>query len=352
MEKPHSPLARKLGKAPGTLVHVGDKKAADVNLRRIAYSADSFDDDKAIELSRVRGSADEEINRWLIVSGLHDVRRIGDVCKRFGIHPLTAEDILNTAQRPKIEVFDHYVMMVLKLPSYDGNELTEDQISMVVGSNFLLLFEEQQNNTLAPVIDRLRSEKGRLRKSGCDYLAYAIIDLIVDCSFPVLEALGDQIEKIEDTLIAGSADSTIGDLHGLKSKLIHLRKQLSPLRDIISRLKKEDIDLISESTRPFLNDVNDHVAQILDTVESHREMSAGLTDLYLSLMGNKTNEAMKVLTIIATIFIPMTFIVGVYGMNFRYMPELEWKHGYLLVWILIVAVAAAMFIWFKRKKLI
>ncbi len=352
MEKSHSPLARKLGKAPGTLVHVGDKKAVDVNVRLITYSVDSFEDNRSDGLTRAMGTSDEETNRWLIISGLHDVQQIDDVCKRFGVHPLTTEDILNTAQRPKIEVFDHYVMMVLKLPSYDGNELTDDQISMVVGSDYLLLFEEKQSNTLAPVIARLRNDKGRLRKSGCDYLAYAIIDLIVDCSFPVLEALGDQIEEIEDALIAGSADSTIGDLHGFKSKIIHLRKQLSPLRDIISRLKKEDIDLISESTRPFLNDVNDHIAQILDTVESYKEMSAGLTDLYLSLMGNRTNEAMKVLTIIATIFIPMTFIVGVYGMNFRHMPELEWEHGYLFVWVLIVAVAAAMFIWFKRKKLL
>lgn len=352
MEKSNIRSAEKLGKAPGTLVHVGDKKVMDVNFRLITYSADSFVDESTVGLDEVRAAAEAQDHRWLIITGLHEVQKIDDACKMFGVHPLTVEDILNTAQRPKMEVFDDYLVFILKLPSYDGNSLTEDQISLIVGSDFLVLFEEQQNNRFAPVIDRMRSGKGRLRKGGSDYLAYAIIDLIVDSSFPVLQALEDQIEEIEDALMAGSEDNIIGNLHNLKTKIIHLRKQLLPLRDIISRMKKEDNELITDSTRPFFNDVNDHVAQILDTIESYKDMSAGLTDLYLSLMGNKTNEAMKVLTIIATIFIPMTFIAGIYGMNFKHMPELEWRYGYLLVWILIVAVAVGMVLWFKRKKLL
>ena len=352
MSSSDSRISQKAGASPGTLIHIGDQKAEDFNIRHIRFSADSFKDAKSVEPGEISRVIGRGVFNWLIVTGLHEVEQIETTGQLFDIHPLTLEDILNTAQRPKIEFFDHYFSIILKLPLYDGNEIRDDQVSMVVGKDFLLMFEERPSDVFTPVIDRLRNGKGRIRKSGCDYLAYAVIDLIVDCGFPILETLGDQIERIEESLTSETAEGTINDLHLLKRNTIQLRKLLWPLRELIGRMKKEDSELIADTTRPFLNDVNDHAVQILDTVESYKDMLSGLTDLYLSVIGNKTNEAMKVLTIIATIFIPMTFIVGVYGMNFKHMPELDWQWGYLFVWALIVAVAAAMVVWFKRKKLL
>jgi magnesium transporter len=265
---------------------------------------------------------------------------------------LILEDILNTDQRPKIEFFENYLYIVIKLPLYDGNQVSKEQISMVLGGDYLLLFEERSSGVFQPVLERLKLGKGRIRKQGCDYLAYALIDVVVDCCFPVLESLGDQIEMIEEALTADPQAETISQLHTLKREIIHLRKLLWPLRELIGRMRREDFDFVSDAIRIFLNDVNDHIIQILDTIDSYKDILSGLTDFYLSLVSNKTNEAMKVLTIIATIFIPMTFIVGIYGMNFKFIPELDWQWGYFFVWGLIVAVAIAMIIWFKRKKLL
>ena len=345
-------LLKKTGASPGTLVHVGEIKTADTRLKIVNYSESGLDEVELRSIEEAISRIESDKNTWMTLTGLHNVSLIEKIGKEFNIHPLILEDILNTNQRPKIEFFENYLFIVTKLPLYDDNQVSTEQISIILGRDYLLLFEERLTDVFKPVIERLKVGKGRIRKQGCDYLAYALIDVVVDSCFPILESLGDKIEMIEGNLTADPPAETISELHTLKREIIQLRKLLWPMREIIGRMKREDFDFVSDTTRIFLNDVNDHAIQILDTIESYKDILSGLSELYLSLVSNKTNEAMKILTIIATIFIPMTFIVGIYGMNFKFMPELDWQWGYFFVWVLIVIVAIAMIIWFKRKKLI
>jgi magnesium transporter len=269
----------------------------------------------------------------------------------YGLHPLVLEDILNTDQRPKMEDYGDYLYFVLRNFSEESNGyLISEQVSIILGKNFVLSFREKESAIFEPIQERLAGNKGRIRKSGADYLLHAIIDNIVDNYFISLEALEEEIESLENELIQRTPPATLSKIHSLKRKLIFIRKSLSPLREAISALERSDSLLIGESTEIYFKDIFDHVIAIIDSVETFRDMLSGMLDIYLSSVSNRLNEVMKVLTIIATIFMPLTFIAGVYGMNFKHMPELDWRWGYFGVLGLMLVVALSMIFYFKKKK--
>ncbi len=352
MPRPFAKMKKTAGAAPGTLVHIGEQRTETVRLSLVAYGPDSIEErqvdtlDEAISLCNGSGSV------WLNIDGIHDIELIGRLGQHFGIHPLTQEDILNTAHRPKFEEFEQYAYIVLKMLHYDSadNRVLTEQVSLILTEKVLISLQESQGDVFEPVRARLRKGRGRIRKAGSDYLAYALIDAIVDQYFAILEQIGTQIEEIENETLTDPTVTVLKRIHEMKREILYLRKQVWPLREIVGVMAKEEPALIQNDTMIFLRDVHDHTIQIMETIESQRDILAGLLDLYMTGISNKMNEVMKVLTIMATIFIPITFIAGVYGMNFRHMPELEWPWGYGLVWAVMVAVVIAMVIYFKNKK--
>jgi len=341
-----------VGLAPGTLVHIGDKKTEQVRLSLIEYGATHFQEKSIETVEESFPSNDEPSVTWVNITGLHDLDVIEKVGKHFDLHPLILEDIVNTGQRPKMEDYEGYLFAVLKMLRYDQEEdqVNAEQVGLVVGPNYLLSFQESPEDVFDPVRERLRKGKGRSRKAGSDYLAYALVDAIVDEYFLILETFGEKIESMEEELVANATRQTLQRIHDMKREMIFFRKQVWPLRELIGALSKGESPLVHESTSIYLRDVHDHTIQIIDTIESFRDMLSGMIDMYLSTISNKMNEIMKVLTIIATIFIPLTFVAGIYGMNFRYMPELEWRWGYFMVWSVMLVIAVLLLSFFKKRK--
>ena len=344
--------SRKAGLPPGTLVHIGDKKAEQIRITLIDYNEESFQERVVEKVEECFPFKEMPTVTWINVDGLHNIETIEKIGKHFELHPLILEDILNTGQRPKCEDYEKCLFMVLKMLIYndENNSVHSEQVSLVLGQNFVISFQEAIGDVFEQIRDRIRNAKGRIRKMPADYLAYTLVDAIVDNYFLILEKMGEQIESMEEELIAEPSDKIVRMIHSLKRELIFLRKSVWPLRELISSLEKTESSLITDTTQPYLRDVYDHTIQVIDTVESFRDMVSGMLDIYLSSISNRMNAVMKVLTIIATIFIPLTFIAGVYGMNFRYMPELEWKWAYPAVWLVMAVVAVVMLIYFNRKK--
>lgn len=345
-------ISSKTGFAPGTLVHIGEQRVDRVRIQVINFDADTMDERTTETLPEALSYCDDQRTSWLNVDGLHDTELISRLGDHFHIHPLTLEDILNTGQRAKIEDFDTYLYIVLKMLRHEpsSNAVLHEQISLIITDRVLISFQESQGDVFEPVRQRLRNNRGRIRKLGCDYLAYTLMDAIVDHYFTILEFIGERIEEIEEEILETPRPRVMERLHDQKRNIIYLRKQIWPLREVVNSMTREENPLIQRSTTLFLRDVHDHTIQIIDTIESYRDLMAGLLDLYLTMISNRMNEVMKVLTIIATIFIPITFIAGVYGMNFKYMPELEWPRGYGMVWGIMLVMALVMLIYFKRKK--
>jgi magnesium transporter len=285
------------------------------------------------------------------VDGIHEVEIIEKIGKNYGIHPLLLEDILNTEQRPKLDDFDDYMFLVLKMLSFDEErgEITTEQVSLILGQNYVISFQEREGDVFNPVRDRIRNAKGRIRRMGADYLAYALLDSIVDSYFLILERIGDRIEGLEEDLISNPDEKTLQTIHHLKREMIFLRRSIWPLREVISGISRKESNLIKESTEIFLRDVYDHTIQVIDTIESFRDTVSGMLDIYLSSLSNRMNEVMKVLTIFASIFIPLTFVAGIYGMNFSNMPELGWKWGYFCALAIMAGIGISMLFYFKRK---
>ncbi len=342
----------KVGVAPGTLVHVGEQKTQKVRIRQITYTPEAYhcaDIDQETLLSHPPDPAEK---RWLNLDGLHDTDLIQKIGEHFAIHPLTLEDILNTHHRPKVDDHDHYLFIVLKMLHYDtaARRLSAEQFSLLLFDGCLLSFQEDDEDVFNAVRERLQRGRGRIRNMGCDYLAYALIDAVVDHYYVILEGLGTEIETLEDEMLENPDAAVMNHIHGLKKEMIYLRKQVWPLRELIASLYREPSDHIHTDTAVFLRDVYDHTIQVIDTIESYRDLLSSMLDLYLSSAGFRMNEVMKVLTIIATIFIPITFVAGIYGMNFKFMPELDWRWGYLGAWGLMLGIAAMMVLFFKHKK--
>ena len=341
----------KSGLPPGALIHIGQRHAEQASITLCRYDAAHFSEKTLPTLEmEVQAPGDGTVT-WLHVDGLQDVALIEQTGLLFGLHPLTLEDILDTEHQPKVEDHGEYLYIVLKrfYESADGLLLSE-QISIVLGPNWLLSFQEKPGSLLAPIRDRLRGGKGRLRRSGTDDLAHALIDAIVDSYFSVLDALEVRIETVEAALLGRPAPQTLRAIQALKREMIRLRKAAWPLREMIGSLSRSGSPLIGEPSLIYFRDVHDHAIQVIDVIETYRDMLSGMLDIYLSSISNRMNEIMKVLTVIATVFMPLTFLAGVYGMNFKYMPELEWPWAYFALWGVMALIAMVMLFFFRRKK--
>jgi magnesium transporter len=339
------------GLSPGTLIHVGERKVEKTRITVIDYDAENVDEKEVGSVEECYPFRDTSTVTWINVDGIHDPDVIGKLGGHFGLHPLVLEDIMNTTQRPKMEDLGEAIYLVLKMvETSPAGELSTEQMSLIFGTNYVLSFQELPGDIFDPVRERIRRGQGRIRKMGPDYLAYSLLDAIVDDYFVMMEALGERVEALEDELIANPDRRTLHGIHDLKGKMLFLRKSIWPLRDAVGRLERAETPLIKETTDIYLRDVYDHLIQVIDNIETFREMLSGILDIYLSSISNRMNEVMKVLTIIGTIFIPLTFIAGVYGMNFKFMPELEWRGGYFVVWGIMLTVGISLLLWFKRKK--
>jgi magnesium transporter len=347
-------VSKKAGLPPGTLVHVGEKKMEAVRIRVIDYDADHIEERDLETIDDCLPYQEKPSISWINIDGLHHVDTIEKIGRFFGLHSLILEDIVNTGQRPKMDDLEDSIFIIVKMISYDEtkHEVKAEQFSMVLGSNYVISFQEKEGDVLDPVRNRLRKKASRIRKRGADYLAYALLDAIVDNYFIVLERIGEEVEALDEALSEGLTQETMQRIYHFKNELILFRKSVWPLREAIHRLEGVESTLVDDKTVLFFRDIHDHIVQVIENTEALRDMVAGMLDLYLSAVSNRMNEVMKMLTIIATIFIPLTFIAGIYGMNFKYMPELEWPWGYFLVLVLMVVVVVVMIIWFRRKRLL
>ncbi len=343
----------KEGLPPGSLVHIGEAPDDSVSISIFSYGEHGLHEDRSDTLDAVFSfKGQEEGTCWIDVEGVHQVDAIRILGESYNLHPLVLEDIVSTLQRPKVEDYDDYLFVVVKmlLPLPDG-DFSAEQLSIVLGKNYVLTFQEGiHGDAFQPIRDRLRSSKGKIRSQGADYLAYSLLDAVVDRYFTVLENFGERLIGIEEEIALHPRTETLVQLNNLKKEVIFLRKSIWPLREVLSFLERDDTELISDTTRLFFRDVHDHAVQAIDTVETYRDLLSGMLDLYLSSLSNRTNDIMKFLTIIGTIFIPLTFIVGLYGMNFKYMPELEWHYGYYAVLILMSLLTVGMIFYFKHRK--
>ncbi|OFW47815.1 MAG: magnesium and cobalt transport protein CorA [Actinobacteria bacterium RBG_13_35_12] len=344
--------SKKTGLPPGALIHIGDKKTENVEITLIDYDEAQYQEREIKKIEECFPFKDKPVVTWLNINGIHDAEIMEKIGEYFGLHPLLLEDIMNTDQRPKIEDFGDYIFIILKMiyNNEKKNEIEIEQVSLILGLNFVISFQEKEGDVFNSIRERIRRGKGKMRKSGADYLAYSLMDAIVDSYFLILEGTGEKIEEMEEKLIANPTPKTLQGIHNLKRDMIFLRKSVWPLREVISGLERTESSLIEESTGIYLRDVYDHSIQVIDTIETFRDMISGMLDIYLSSISNKMNEVMKLLTIIATIFIPLTFIAGIYGMNFAYMPELQWRWGYFGVLFIMAVVSITMLIYFRKKK--
>ncbi|MHB8709016.1 MAG: magnesium/cobalt transporter CorA [Desulfuromonadales bacterium] len=346
------PVARRVGLSPGTLLHIGARRLEQARLDLISYSPEQIEhqDELSAEecLERSRGPG----IHWVNLLGIHDVHLVEQLGRGFGLNSLALEDLLDTGHRPKVENFGDSLLVILKILGVDETtaRLTSEQVSIGLTPSAVLSIQEQPGDVFDGVRERLRSPKGRHRQRGADYLAYSLIDSVVDSYFPVLEHLGEILTDIEEELADRPQRATLQRIHELKRDLLVVRKAVWPLREVVSSLEREGSELIDERTLPFLRDLYEHLIQIIDTVEIYRDSVSGLLDLYLSSVSQRTNEIMKVLTVVATIFIPLTFLVGVYGMNFDIMPELHWRWGYPALWLMMIVCAAGMLVTFRWRK--
>ena len=323
---------------------------------RVFYYDKAKFEERAVKSERELPSKSRSGVMWINVDGVHDVKLIEKIGKRFGLHDLVLKDVVNTEQRPKVENFDSHLFVVLKMLSKKGdksNRIEIEQVSFVLGEKFVISFQEKEGDVFDPVRERIRNEKSPIRKMGADYLLYSLIDEVVDNYFVILEMLGEEMELLEEALISRRSKNAMNRIHRLKVELIHLRKSVWPLREVFSAFTEinalTEVPLIKKATKIYFRDVYGNVIQAIDAIETYREMLSGMLDIHLSSVSNRLNGIMKMLTIIATIFVPLTFITGIYGMNFAYMPELRWYWGYPVTLLFMLAIGISMMIYFKRK---
>ena len=350
--------SKKIGVPPGTLHHIGDVYLEKSSLRRTVYTTTGAEMQEIEQLESLLTETGQYGIAWIEVNGLHDVETIEKIGRHFAIHPLVLEDILDTTQRPIFEEFDEYLFLVLRVPRaikpVSAGETKEnivfEQVSWLVGKNWLISFTETDRDLFQPVRERILTGKGRIRSQGTDYLAYALLDLAVDHFFSVLEELGDVLNYLDEALVIRPGSLQLKQIHFFKRQLLYLHKAAWPVREIIGTFERCESGLCNAETRPYLRDIYDHIIQVIDMVETYRDLVAGMLDIYLSSISYRLNEVMKVLTIISTIFIPLTFIAGVYGMNFESMPGLRWEYGFYAVGTLMLAVSLVMIKFFRIKK--
>lgn len=340
------------GTAPATLVSPASATPQKPVITLIEYDRDTIVERKIENIDEIFCCRDNGMVSWINIDGLGDVEVLRRTGEHFGLHPLALEDVLNTNQRPKIEEYADHIFVVLQMILGEGGgNIACEQVSLFFGNNFLITFQEEaEHDVFEPVRARLRSGRGFARMMKHDYLAYALIDSVIDHFFPVLESIGEEVEKLEDELLEQPSRECVGKLHDLKRTLLQLRRAAWPEREIVSALSRDETGLVAKETKTFLRDCYDHTIQIMDVIESYRDLTSGMMDLYLSSLGIRTNEIMRVLTVVTTIFIPLTFIAGVYGMNFENMPELKARFGYPTAIAAMLLIAVAMLSIFRKKR--
>ncbi len=342
--------SRKTGLPPGTMVHIGEQKTEHVTIEAFNYAGGRCEEHSTTDPKTLTPPTDDSVS-WINVWGVHKLNILEAFGARFSLHPLLLEDIANTDQRPKLDDYDTHLFLVLKmLMVNERQEIVVEQVSLVLGRNYVLSFQESRTDVFKPVRDRLQGGKGRLRHLGADYLLHALVDAIVDQYFAVLELLGEKIEVLQDGVVSDPKPETLRQIHALKRQLLFLRRAVWPLREATNNLSRSECSVLQESTRVFFRDLYDHVVQIVDTIETLREMVSASLDIYLSSISYKLNAVMKVLTIITTIFMPLGFIASIYGMNFEHMPELEAQWGYPAVLAVMALVGAGMLFVFRKKR--
>ena len=342
---------RKVGQPPGTLVHVGDHHSESASLTVVRYNQDVYSEQILPQVADLDRNANPEQILWCQVKGVHDATVVQEIGELFQLHPLVMEDILNTDQRPKLEIHERYLYIVVKTLEFDDqtNEARTEQISLVLGDGFLLSFQEGSNELFQGVRTRLNTGR-RLRGLGADYLAYALIDTLVDNYFVLLEMFGDNVELLEEELLNKPNPATLAKIHHYKREMLLLRKAVWPLREVLVSLSRDESELVSRDTQVYVRDVYDHTIHIMDNIDTIRDLLAGMLDLYISSVSNHMNEIMKVLTIFASIFMPLTFIAGVYGMNFQNMPELSMPWAYPIVLGVMLTIGTSLALFFRWKK--
>lgn len=351
--KSSSKLSSKSGLPPGSLIHIGNRKTEHTKISAIKYAKDDVQEktfSKAEDCFHLKN--DKKFISWINIDGLHHTETIEKIGTHFGLHPLSLEDILNTIQRPKAEVFETHLTVSLKMLGIgkNGHSIVSEQISLILGKGWLLSFQEQEGDIFNTLRQRLKEGKGLFKSKKADYLLYRIIDTIVDHYFFIIEYISDTLESLDGQVLVQADKEQLLEIQKTKRQLRSIRKSVAPLREAVSVLQKDSTDLMLPENQIYLRDVYEHIIQINETLETQRDMAAGIMDLYLTGVSHKMNQTMQVLTIIATIFIPLTFIAGIYGMNFDYMPELHWQYGYFGVWIVMVVVIVAMLMYFKKKE--
>lgn len=350
-------LPKQPGTPPGTVQYLGQQRTDEVRITIHDYDDSRVEEIPVTNIEEARPYLEDPSRTWIKVSGLHDVEKLKTIWSYFDLHPLIQEDIVHPSQRPKVEQYENCTFIVVRALYYseEHQAIETEQISLVLGGHFVLSFQETETPFFAPILTRLSAAAGRMRKAGPDYLTYALIDTIVDYYFKVLETISEQIEAVEDELMEDPTPETFQHIHRLRRTIIHFRKTVWPLRDVLNSTIRDGSPFIAEETNIYLRDVYDHMVQVIDNIENYRDMVTGMHDMYMSHVGHKMNEVMKVLTIIATIFIPLTFIAGIYGMNFDpgaspwNMPELGWYWGYPAAMGLMAVIGVIMVIWFRRK---
>ena len=343
---------QKVGMPPGSLVYTGEREVETVRISVIDYDGENLREETVDSADKLAPLREEPTVTWINVEGLHDVKVIEAVGKCFGLHSLVLEDVLSIDQRPKLEDYDDYLYLVVKMLNYDEEKraLESEQVSLVLGRGFVISFQEKPGDVLEPVRERIRGRKGRIRARGADYLAYSLVDCIVDNYFLLLEKFGETFEKMEADLMNKPTTRLLRHLHLVKREMVFLRRSVYPMREAVSRFERSESVLIADSTRPFVRDAYDHTIEVIETLETFRDMLGGMFDLYLSSISNRMNTTMQFLTLVATIFIPLTFVAGIYGMNFEHMPELKWRYGYPTVMGLMLVIGAGLAVHFRRKR--
>lgn len=349
------PKKKAAGLPPGTAVYTGDvKKGEKITINLLDYSGNIVNEKEITDPKECRVYTTKDTISWIDVEGIHDPELVQSLTDSISIHPLVVEDILNVEQRPKMDEYDGYIYIVLKMfhtGKKHADEIIPEQVSIIFSKNYVVTFQEGiEGDTFHEIRSRIRNNKGIITKMTSDYLVYSIIDSIIDSYFSILEIFGDRIEVLEEELVNNPQKRTLTEIYRIKREMLYLRKSVWPLREAISRLERGESELVSRNTHLYLRDVYDHTINVLDTIETYRDMLSGMIDIYLSSISNRLNETMKYLALISTIFIPMTFIASIYGMNFDIMPELKWVGGYWFALGLMASIGIGFYIYFKKKK--
>lgn len=347
-----SDITRKTGLHPGALIHVGEKKQDVTRISIIDYDKDNYTTKVLDEIEECYQFRDTDTITWINIDGLHDTAVIDNLGKHYGIHPLVLEDVLNTHQRPKVEFYEDFLFVVLKMIYFDVESGTTnaEQVSIILKGSTVITFQERVGDIFDPLRSRINNSSGRIRTSGSDYLAYCLMDILIDNYFITIDKVADTIDDLEEELVNEPSRQTLNTIYQLKKEILYLSRYVRPVREVISVLSREDNRMITDSTRIYFRDLYDHIVQVIDMVDIFRDLVSGMLDTYLSIASNRMNEIMKVLTVMASIFIPLTFLAGIYGMNFDMMPELHWYWGYPLVLSVMAIVAFGMLLYFKRRN--